>query len=130
MTGIWCSHYEYTSEDDPNGNESEHYVVFRQSRSHVIGKSLPKPEGSFLTLELELEGSQLTGSWREMTSKRRLYRGAVQLQLDETRTSMSGIWVGFARTRPHQIGQWRFERVEHEIGRKTRRRFEHDPSLK
>jgi hypothetical protein len=130
VTGIWLSRYEYTSDEEPYEAESEHYVVLRQSRGHIVGRSLSKPERSFLTLDLELEGSQLTGRWREMTSKRRLYRGALQLELDETRTSMSGVWVGFARNRPHQTGSWRFERVEHEAGRAVRKRYENNPSLK
>jgi hypothetical protein len=130
VTGIWHSQYRYTSADDPQEVESEHYIVLRQSRGHIVGRSLPKPEGSFLTFDLDLEGSQLTGRWREMTSKGRLYRGAVQLQLDETRTSMEGVWVGFARSRPHQTGPWRFDRVERSVRKGLRQRYSNDSTLK
>ena len=129
VTGIWRSHYVYTSDDAPEELESEHNVVLRQSRSHVVGKSLPKPERSVITLDLEIHGLQLTGRWREFTSQERLYRGGIQLELDETRTSMSGVWVGFSRTRGHMTGRWTFERLTRDTSRSARRRYSDDRSL-
>ena len=123
LSGIWLSRYRYESAEHPEPKISEHCVVLTQGANHVEGRSLPKPEGSTLTLHLKLEGATLTGEWREWTSKDRLYRGAIQFRLDETRDGMQGAWVGFTRGRGFRTGPWTLERITRETGREARREF-------
>src|SRR3712207_1861904 len=56
VTGVWRSYYEYDSADEPAKAQSEHFIVLRQRRGRIVGRSLPKPEGSEVTFDLRIEG--------------------------------------------------------------------------
>src|SRR5690606_21560502 len=67
LSGIWLSTYEYVSSG--RGNQvftGKHHVVLLQHGNRLTGRSLPgaslNPD-SPLTLDLQVEGSTVTGTW-------------------------------------------------------------------
>lgn len=125
LSGIWHGRYEYPSSASESVLVDEYFIVFRDHRGGVSGRSLPRPEGSILTLALELEGAVVTGTWRELTaSSQRTYHGTCQLMLNSTGDALEGEWTGYSRSNAIQHGPWNLQRVEHRTRRKDRRRYE------
>lgn len=130
LSGIWRGRYEYPSSESESILVDEYFIVLRDHRGGVSGKSLPRPEGSILTLALELEGAVVTGTWRESTaSSQRTYHGTCQLMLNSTGDALEGEWTGYSRKNTIQHGPWKLQRVAHGVGRKNRRPYENRDDL-
>lgn len=91
--------------------EDEHFVrmTYRDGRLHCV--SLPHADKSELTIDLSLEGSVATGTWREVTSMTghyggRTYHGAIQLVADDDWHSLRGKWVGVGSDLAVNVGSW------------------------
>ena len=129
--GIWLSTYTYTSGEDGRAHTSQHYIRVLHRGGRLTGTSLPKPEGSRVTLTCRFENGLAIGEWREITSKGRLYRGAIELLLEgaahpreqDARPRLAGVWVGLTRRNTFQTGPWRLELVVPKASRRVRREF-------
>lgn len=125
LSGIWHGRYEYPSSASQSILVDEYFIVFRDHRGGVSGRSLRRPEGSTLTLALELEGAVVTGTWRESTaSSQRTYHGTCQLMLNSTGDALEGEWTGYSRNDTIQHGPWKLHRVARGVRRKDRQPFE------
>ncbi|EYT79023.1 DNA-binding protein [Streptomyces sp. Tu 6176] len=114
-TGVWLSTYEYVSSG--RGNQvfpGKHHVVLLQHGNRLTGRSLPhgslNPD-SPLTLDLQVDGSTVTGTWTEQTASEGYYRGAryfgaVQMLVEPTGRRMAGKWVGFGKEFDVNTGPW------------------------
>lgn len=130
FSGIWNSRYVYPSTGRANHFTGEHYVVLRQHGTRLLGQSLQHTLGSRLRLELAVEKSVATGTWRENTSPTGYYKGAtfhgtLQLVIDPSGRRMTGMWLGFGRDFTINSGQWELTRCETSIS-KTAQRAYHD----
>lgn len=113
MNGIWRSEYTYFSSRRNAEYTDMHYVVIRQNQKAVAVESLKHPTGSELSLSLALDGMFATGTWQERTSptgyyRGAIYRGAIQLLVEPSLTSMTGKWVGFGKNFSINNGDWTF----------------------
>jgi hypothetical protein len=125
LDGIWRSRYEYTSSDAPDVClADEHFIEVWERRGRLMARSLTRPGGSLLTIQLSVASSALTGTWRERTPSRREYHGACQFELAPTRDSARGLWTGFSRGRGVLAGPWEIHRVSYDRRRRTRHEFE------
>jgi hypothetical protein len=111
LSGIWHSQYAYPSTGRGKRFRGDHYIVLRQHGSRLIGQSLSHSTGSRLRLELVVERSVATGTWREQTSPTGYYQGAdyhgtLQLVVDSTGRRMRGMWLGFGRDFTINSGEW------------------------
>ncbi len=125
LSGIWRSHYVYTSTGRGGDFTGDHYVVLRQRENRLVGQSLPHSSGSQLRIELALEPPVATGSWLEMTSpdgyyKGATYHGTLQMVIDPSGRSMRGMWLGFSRDFTVNSGRWDLTLEENSIAKKTR----------
>jgi hypothetical protein len=126
LDGIWRSSYEYTTAEQPGETlVDEHFLELRERRGTVLAMSVPRATGSALSLSLGVDGSVLTGTWREHTPSRREYHGACQFELNPTRDGAHGLWMGFSQTRGVLSGNWVLRREGYDLDRRTRRRY-HD----
>ncbi len=124
LDGIWRSSYLYTTAELPSQTlMDEHFLELRERRGTVLARSLQRASASALSLQLELDGSVLTGVWREHTPSRREYHGACQFELDPTRDAAQGLWMGFSRGRGVLSGSWTLRREGYAVDRRTRRRY-------
>ena len=117
LTGIWLSRYVYFSDGRGQEFEGRHYVVLSQDGYRVSGTSLPHTSDSELTLELLVEGSAVSGIWREKTSpdgyyQGATYTGALHLLLAPTGKAMTGKWLGFGRDLKINSGDWQLRWVD------------------
>lgn len=119
--GTWRSRYEYSSAQYGENLASEHMVTVDQHGKSIIVKNKPDPSGSFLNLDLAIDGRILTGTWHERTSPQgdyhgKTFRGAVQFILDESGVSMHGMWVGHnSELTEVKSGPWTLEKLPLEI---------------
>jgi hypothetical protein len=123
LTGIWRSTYTYTTRDSPGDWKGHHYVTLRHFQDFVVLRSLPHPEGSILSMELEVDDLVLTGTWREETGRDFEFYGALQLMLEPAGRRMNGLWVGFARSARIKSNEWTLERMTRTNRRRDRRHF-------
>jgi hypothetical protein len=117
LTGIWLSRYVYYSDGRGQEFEGRHYVVLSQEGSRLTGHSLPHTSESELTLELLVEGSAVSGVWKEKTSpdgyyQGATYTGALHLLLAPTGKAMTGKWLGFGRDLKINSGDWQLRWVD------------------
>lgn len=130
LNGIWKARYTYESSVTQGRLEDEYLIVLKQGRGGVTGRSIKRPEGSKLTLELELERSMATGTWQELTPEsQRAYHGACQLRLNSTGDRLEGRWLGFRRDDMIEDGPWTWQRLDKRTSWRTRRRYENQPGL-
>lgn len=93
---------------------TEYYVVLRAKHGRLIGSSLPHSTGARLRLDLQVDGTAVSGVWSEHPG----YGwggttfGALQLTLDPSRQTMSGRWVGFDPSFRVQTGTWELSWVD------------------
>lgn len=111
FSGVWHSQYIYPSTGRDDDFTGDHYVALRQQGNRLIGQSLPHSQGSQLRIELALDASVATGTWRETTSLTGYYRGAayhgtLQLVIDPSGRRMRGMWLGFGRDFTINSGEW------------------------
>ena len=127
LTGIWLSRYEFES----SGRgilSNRHYVMVLQRGAHLMVRSLPA-SASRLSLELDVNGQVVTGTWTEHTSREgyyggAVYNGALQMLLAPTEHSMVGKWVGFGRRLEMKTGNWSMELVAGSVGPEAVRQYD------
>jgi hypothetical protein len=129
LTGIWHSRYTYFSSGRNGAFEAEHYLALREDGERLAGRSLPATDGSYLELDLAVQGSVVSGTWAERTSPSGYYGGAtfygsLQFLIDPTRRAMTGKWLGFDR---HffsiNTGDWQLTWVEESTSPEAQRRY-------
>jgi transcriptional regulator with XRE-family HTH domain len=113
LTGIWRSEYGYFSNRRNEHHSDAHYVVIRQNSTNVTIESLRHTTGSEIQLALSVDGMFATGTWQERTSptgyyKGAIYRGAIQLLVAPSLTTMTGKWIGFGKQFTINNGDWEF----------------------
>jgi hypothetical protein len=128
FSGIWHSRYVYPSTGRGKKLAGEHYVVFRQQGTRLIGQSLPHSIGSKLRLELSVENAVATGTWREQTSLTGYYKGAVyhgtlQVVIDPFGRRMNGMWLGFGRDFTINSGEWELAWREAQTSKSVQRAY-------
>ncbi|MFD5556334.1 helix-turn-helix domain-containing protein [Streptomyces sp. NPDC127068] len=135
-SGVWLSSYEYVSSG--RGNEvfpGKHYVLLLQHGNRITGRSLPgaslNPD-SPLTLDLQRDGSTVTGTWTERTATEGYYRGAryfgaVQMLAEPTGRRMAGKWVGFGKEFDVNTGPWELRLMEASTTKATLNKYNRPP---
>lgn len=114
FSGIWRSHYRYTSTSRNADFGAEHLVRFHQYDKQLIIESVPeKINKSYLMLHLTLTEGIATGSWQEETDPNGYYRGkvyygAIQVVISSDKRSMDGKWLGFGKDMEVEVGPWGF----------------------
>lgn len=127
-SGVWLSTYEYVS----SGRENQvfigkHFVVLLQHGSRLTARSLPLASlnpNSPLTLDLEVDGAAVTGTWTEQTASDGYYRGAryfgaLQLLVEPTGRRMAGKWVGFGKEFDVNTGPWELRLMDASTSKAT-----------
>lgn len=127
-SGIWYSRYVYSSTGRSDEFVGEHYVVVRQSANRLVGQSVPHTSGSQLRIELALDASVATGTWREVTSPTGYYKGAsyhgtLQMVVDPSGRQMRGMWLGFGRDFTVNSGEWKLTWRESLTARSIQRNY-------
>jgi hypothetical protein len=114
-SGVWLSTYEFVSSGrDDQVFTGKHFVVLLQHGNRLTGRSLPNGSlnpDSPLTLDLQVDGSTVTGTWTEQTAAEGYYRGAryfgaLQMLAEPTGRRMAGKWVGFGKEFDVNTGPW------------------------
>lgn len=100
LTGVWLSVYEYES-DGRGPQTSTHKVAAVHDGARLRVRSV-SGSGSELSMDLEVDGRAVTGTWSERTSQDGYYQGfrfhgAVQMILSPSKRVLEGTWVGFSR---------------------------------
>lgn len=112
---VWLSTYEYVSSGrDEQVFTGKHHVVLLQHGNRLTGRSLPSGSlnpDSPLTLDLQIDGNTVTGTWVEQTAPDGYYRGAryfgaLQMLVEPTGRRMAGKWVGFGKDFDVNTGPW------------------------
>jgi len=130
LNGVWEAGYIYESSVREGKLEDQYLIVLKQGSGGIAGRSLERPEGSKLTLELELERSIVTGTWRELTPKsQRAYHGTCQLLLNSTGDRLHGKWMGFRRDDQIGDGPWTWRRLDTKTSWWVTRRYKNRPGL-
>ena len=116
LTGRWVSSYRYRSTSRNAEFTGVHTVDLRLEDGRLTGRSEPHPTGSELTIALDAEGGILTGNWTERTSpsghyRAATFRGLLQLVVDPTGHSMTGMWLGVTKRYTIKTGEWRLDRL-------------------
>ncbi|NEA45234.1 helix-turn-helix transcriptional regulator [Streptomyces sp. SID10815] len=127
-SGVWLSTYEFVSSG--RGNQvltGKHHVVLLQHGNRLTGRSLPHASlnpDSPLTLDLQVEGGTVTGTWTEQTATEGYYRGAryfgaLQMLAEPTGRRMAGKWVGFGKDFDVNTGPWELRLMDTSTGKAT-----------
>ncbi|MDX8029371.1 hypothetical protein SK803_04075 [Lentzea sp. BCCO 10_0856] len=125
LTGIWHSHYTYTSSSRPGQVfESEHYMVLKQTENVIVAESIANKERSDVRLLLQVDGAIATGSWSEQTSgtgyyRGAIYHGAIQMVVDPRGRRLRGKWLGFDTEFNVNIGDWTLAWLTGEVNKAT-----------
>lgn len=127
-SGVWLSTYEYVS----SGRNEEvftgrHYVVLLQHGNRLTARSLPNASlnpNSPLTLDLQIDGATVTGTWTEQTASDGYYRGAryfgaLQMLAEPTGRRMAGKWVGFGKEFDVNTGPWELRLMDASTSKAT-----------
>jgi transcriptional regulator with XRE-family HTH domain len=119
LSGIWLSEYEFPSSGRGAVFSNRHHVLMLQRGAHLMVRSLPA-SASRLSLELDVNGQVITGTWTEHTSADGYYRGAVyhgaiQMLADPTGQRMAGKWAGFSRDLEINTGPWTLELITESV---------------
>lgn len=135
-SGVWLSTYEYVSSG--RGNQvftGKHYVVLLQHGNALSARSLPNGSlnpDSPLTLDLQLDGNTVTGTWTEQTAVNGYYQGAryfgaLQMLAEPTGRRMAGKWVGFGREFDVNTGPWELRLQDASTDKATLARYNRPP---
>lgn len=116
LAGRWESRYRYCSASRDGEFIGDHVVDLAVDGGQLVGRSIPHPTGSELSLTLAADGSLLTGTWSERTSpsghyRAAIYHGVLQVVVDPTGRSMAGRWLGISKRYTIKSGEWRFDRA-------------------
>lgn len=127
-SGVWLSTYEYVSSGrDDQIFTGKHFVVLLQHGNRLTGRSLPNGSlnpDSPLTVDLQVDGSTVTGTWTEQTATDGYYRGAryfgaIQLLVEPTGRRMAGKWVGFGKEFDVNTGPWELRLMDTSTAKAT-----------
>ncbi|MEU6476291.1 XRE family transcriptional regulator [Streptomyces sp. NPDC047017] len=135
-SGVWLSTYEFISSG--RGNQvfpGKHHVVLLQHGNRLTGRSLPNASlnpNSALTLDLQVEGGAVTGTWTEQTATDGYYRGAryfgaLQLLAEPTGRRMAGKWVGFGKEFDVNTGPWELRLMDPSTAKATLASYDRPP---
>jgi hypothetical protein len=116
LAGAWASTYRYSSTSRGREFDGTHTVDLRFEGDRLRGRSRAAPSGSVLQLDLAADGGLATGTWTERTSptghyRAATYHGLLQLVVDPTGRTMTGMWLGIGRRYVIKSGTWRLERL-------------------
>jgi transcriptional regulator with XRE-family HTH domain len=131
-TGVWLSTYEYYSSGRGGDFKNAHYVVLLQRDERATVRSLNGPDKSLLTMELQVEGSVVTGTWAETTEKDGYYRGAryfgaIQMLAEPTGRRLTGKWVGFGKEMDLNTGPWTLTFIDESTSKETLAKYADPP---
>ncbi|MFE0132764.1 helix-turn-helix domain-containing protein [Streptomyces sp. NPDC059037] len=135
-SGVWLSTYEFVSSSRDNQVfTGKHFVVLLQHGNRLTARSLPQGSlnpDSPLTLDLQIEGSAITGTWQEQTASGGYYRGAgyfgaLQMLVDPTGRRMSGNWVGFGKEFDINSGPWELRLMDASTSKATLDSYNRSP---
>ncbi|MDK1348018.1 helix-turn-helix transcriptional regulator [Streptomyces sp. 378] len=126
-SGVWLSTYEYFSSGRSDTFTGKHYVVLLQHGNRLTARSLQNASlnpDSPLTLDLQLDGNTVTGTWTEQTASDGYYRGAryfgaLQLLVEPTGRRMAGKWVGFGKEFDVNTGPWELRLMDSSTSKAT-----------
>ncbi|MFF8728101.1 helix-turn-helix domain-containing protein [Streptomyces sp. NPDC015171] len=135
-SGVWLSTYEFVSSG--RGGQvftGRHYVVLLQHGNALTARSLPNASlnaDSPLTLDLQVDGNTVTGTWTEQTARDGYYQGAryfgaLQMLAEPTGRRMAGKWVGFGREFDVNTGPWELRLVDASTDKATLERYNRPP---
>lgn len=129
-SGIWLSDYEYRSSGRDETFHGRHYVMLLQRGAKLMVRSLPA-SSSLLSMDLDVNGKVITGTWAESTDPAGYYRGAVYtgaLQLvEEAAERLGGKWVGFGKEAEVNTGAWSLTRVDEHVDSRAVGRWNREP---
>ncbi|WP_433368294.1 helix-turn-helix domain-containing protein [Actinoplanes sp. CA-142083] len=133
-TGVWLSTYEYFSSGRDGSFKNAHYVVLLQHDDRATVRSLNGPEKSLLTMELQVEGSVVTGTWAEETERGGYYRGAryfgaIQMLAEPTGRRLTGKWVGFGKEMDLNTGPWTLTFVDSSTSKDALDKYREAPEV-
>ncbi|RZB15718.1 XRE family transcriptional regulator [Streptomyces sp. F001] len=134
-SGIWLSTYEYFSSGRDSTFTGKHYVVLLQHGNRLTGRSLPQGSlnpDSPLTLDLQVDGGIITGTWTEQTASEGYYRGAryfgaIQMLVEPTGRRMAGKWVGFGKEFDVNTGPWELRFMDADTSKATIAKYNKAP---
>jgi hypothetical protein len=130
LSGIWHTRYTYESSSKAGPLEDEYLIVLKQGRNGIRGRSLKRPEGSHLSLDLALDHSVVSGMWSEYTpDQQRTYHGACQMILNAPGDVLDGKWMGFRSDDLIEVGPWHWHRLDRDTGRRARKRYANQVEL-
>lgn len=121
FSGIWRSHYTYTSSSQAGELENEHFVQAFQRGNKLVLESVPGAK-SYLVLRLSIDDNEnvATGIWQESTEqdgryKGAVYHGAIQLIINDDKKQLAGKWLGYGKEREVNVGPWQLSYVGSEV---------------
>ncbi|MDT0387907.1 helix-turn-helix domain-containing protein [Streptomyces dubilierae] len=135
-SGVWLSRYEFVSSGRDNAVfVGLHHVVLLQHGNRLTGRSLPNASAnpdSPLTLDLQIEGNIVTGTWTEQTAPDGYYRGAryfgaIQMLVEPTGRRMAGKWVGFGKEFDVNTGPWELRFLDADTSKATLAKYDRPP---
>ncbi|CAM5239759.1 XRE family transcriptional regulator OS=Streptomyces alboniger OX=132473 GN=CP975_23590 PE=4 SV=1 [Streptomyces alboniger] len=135
-SGVWLSRYEFVSSGRDNQVfTGKHHVVLLQHGNRLTARSMPNASlnpNSPLTLDLQIDGSAVTGTWTEETARDGYYQGAryfgaLQMLVDPTGRRMSGKWVGFGREYEINSGPWELRLLDASTSKATLDSYNRSP---
>lgn len=136
-SGVWLSTYEFVSSGRNNQVfTGKHFVVLLQHGNRLTARSLPNASlnpDSPLTLDLQLDGSTVTGTWQEQTAADGYYRGAryfgaLQMMVEPTGRRMAGKWVGFGKDFDVNTGPWELRLMDASTSKATLDAYNRPPT--
>ncbi len=125
-SGVWLSRYEFVSSNRDNAVLlGLHHVVLLQHGSRLTVRSLPNASlnaNSPLTMDLQIDGATVTGTWTEQTDPNGYhggarYFGAIQMLAGPTGRHMAGKWVGFGKEFDVNTGPWGLRLLDADTGK-------------
>ncbi|MFC8347859.1 helix-turn-helix domain-containing protein [Streptomyces sp. NPDC057280] len=134
-SGVWLSTYEFYSSGRGDTFVGKHYVVLLQHGNRLTAQSLPgaslNPD-SPLSLDLQLDGNTVTGTWTEQTAADGYYRGAryfgaLQMLVEPTGRRMAGKWVGFGKEFDVNTGPWELRLMDASTSKATLAEYSRRP---
>lgn len=131
-SGIWLSRYEYFSSGRDSTYTGLHHVVLLQHGHRLTVRSLPNSSNSPLTMDLEVDGNVITGTWTEQTAtdgyyQGARYHGAAQLLVEPTGRRITGKWVGFGKEFDVNTGPWELVFKDASTAKAAMERYDRPP---
>lgn len=129
-SGIWLSDYEYRSSGRDETFHGRHYVMLLQRGGRLMVRSLPA-SSSLLSMDLDVNGKVITGTWAEQTDPTGYYRGAVYTGaiqfVEDVADHLGGKWVGFGKESEVNVGAWSLTRVDEHVDPEAVEQWNREP---